>query len=72
MNEVMVEYDTDYPGTCDSEGNTNYHLVVEYNNVNISMIKDSYTRKEVIKIAMKAFEDSCKYTSFKDFINENL
>ncbi len=32
----------------------------------------TYTKEEVISLAKDAFEDSCKYTNFKEWINENL
>ena len=34
--------------------------------------KKMYNREEVISLARDAFDDSCKYNSFKEWIKENL
>jgi len=42
------------------------------NTITIRKIKNSWSREEVIPILRKAFEDSCKYSSFNEFISDNL
>ena len=70
ITEVMVEYDCDHSQMPDKIIDV---LKVDSNNtITITKVKDSWTRDEVIAIARKAFEDSCKYSSFKEFIEDEL
>jgi len=77
IDEVDVEYERDMESmqlNVDSKGKISswYLKVNSSNEIAIHSIKDSWSREEVISLARDAFDDSCKYLSFKEWIRENL
>ena len=69
ITEVMVEY----LENCYQDEPDRLELYVDKNNcITITKVKDSWTREEVIALCRDCFDNSCKYSSFKEWIKENL
>ena len=46
--------------------------VASHNTITIKSVKTQWSKEELLAITRKAFDDSCKYTSFKDFVKEEI
>lgn len=74
ITKVMVAYE-DFMLNNGVNLNDGYHskLKVDKSNaITIRKVKDQWNEAEVISLLRKAFDDSCKYTLFQDFINSEL
>lgn len=74
ITEVMVEYEyeSEYK-VIDPILNISPILKVDKNNcITITAVKDSWTREEVISLCRDCFDNSCKYSTFNEWIEENL
>ena len=76
ITEVMVEYEGK-SGIILSYGRgiipPDIHLKVDKNNcITITSVKDTWTREEVISLCRDCFENSCKYSTFNEWIEQNL
>ena len=79
INDVMVEYE-EWPELERITGtNTSFRTVVKKmlkvdknNCITITSVKDTWTREEVISLCRDCFENSCKYSTFNEWIEQNL
>ena len=76
ITDVMVEYtpttETVYELGIDCSVIVPILKVDSNNYITITKVKDSWTREEVIALCRECFDDSCKYSSFKQWIEQNL
>ena len=76
ITEVMVEYtpttETVYELGIDCSVVVPQLKVDKNNCITTTRVKDSWTREEVIALCRDCFDDSCKYSSFNEWIERNL
>ncbi len=75
ITEVMVEYEYRRLSSIQEAGGIvegNMPKINKSNEITVHPVKSCWTKEEVISLCREAFEDSCKYINFKDFIKQNL